>query len=160
MTDSIDDRFAAIAAGTTTLAELEGLTAGEAYAIADFGWMLLEQGRLEPAQLVFETLTLANPRHAYFHALLGSARQRAGDSAGALEAYARALDADTNETAALVNRAELLAGRDAPGDLDEVARLLERALVLDSAALRPETRRARALVAALEQATRSEPEPV
>src|SRR6185369_11620641 len=100
--------YDAIAAGTTALAEIEGLTAAEAYSIADFGWMLLEQGRAELAAAVFETLALANPRHAYFHALHGAALQRSGAAAEALEAYARALDLDPNETGALVNRAELL----------------------------------------------------
>ncbi len=139
----------AIASGAKTLAEVEGLTASEAYSIADFGWMLLEQGRAEAAALVFETLTLANPVHAYFHALRGVALQRSGATADALDAYERALTIDPNETGALVNRAELLLGRGAPADLDEVGGLLERALALDPDGARPETRRARALVDAL-----------
>lgn len=139
----------ALARDETTIAHLEGLTAAEAYAIADFGWMLLEQGRAETAAVVFETLALANPRHAYFHALHGAALQRTGDVAGALGAYARALVADPDETAALVNRAELLLAEG--GALDEAGRLLERALGLDPTASRPETRRARAIVAELER---------
>jgi Flp pilus assembly protein TadD len=138
-----------LAAGTRTLAEIEGLTAAEAYSIADFGWMLLEQGRADAAALVFETLALSNPVHGYFHALHGAALQRSGARALALEAYSRALAVDPNETGALVNRAELLIGRAEPGDLDEVATLLGRALSLDPTATRPETRRARALVEAL-----------
>lgn len=149
MTEQHDARLAALASGQITLAELEGLTAGEAYSLADFGWMLYEQGQPGVAALVFEMLALANPRHAYFHALHGAALQRAGDETGALDAYARALAADPQETAALVNRAELLAGRGGPGDLEEVAALLERALTLDPDAVRPESRRARALVEAL-----------
>lgn len=149
MTGTGDDPLDALASGALTLAELEGLTAAEAYSIADFGWMLLEQGRAEAAALVFETLTLANPRHAYFHALRGAALQRAGSAEAALASYAAALEADPNETGALVNRAELLAGRGEPGDLDEVVALLERALTLDPDAARPETRRARALAEAL-----------
>src|SRR5438552_3691485 len=105
MTDIHDtELFDALADGTTTLAEVEGLTAAEAYSIADFGWMLLEQGRADAATLVFETLALANPRHAYFHALHGAALQRSGATAPALEAYARALMQDPRETGALVNR--------------------------------------------------------
>ena len=140
----------ALAAGTTTLAEIEGLTVAEAYSIADFGWMLLEQGRAELAAAVFETLALSNPRHAYFHALHGAALQRAGATVDALEAYARALALDPNETGALVNRAELLI-QTGPSDVDEVGDLLGRALALDPLAARPETRRARALVDALER---------
>jgi tetratricopeptide (TPR) repeat protein len=140
--------FDAVARGETTLAELENLTAAEAYAIADYGWTLLEQGRAEVAALLFETLALANPRHAYFHALHGAALRRTGDLERALEAYDAALAADPDETAALVGRADLLAERGA-GDGDEVASLLERAISLDPEGARPETRRARALVASL-----------
>ena len=138
-----------VASGDLTLAELEGLTAAEAYAIADFGWMLLEQGRHPAAAAVFETLTLSNPHHAYFHALLGSALQRWGRCEEALEAYGRALGADPNETAALVNRAELLIGRGSSSDIEEAALLLERAIGLDESTERPETHRARALAEAL-----------
>ena len=146
----IDERIAeALARGETTIAEVEGLTAAEAYAIADFGWMLLEQGRAATAAVVFETLALANPHHAYFHALHGAALQRTGAVAAALEAYGRALAIDPDETAALVNRAELLLEAGSDAGAGEAARLLEHALALDPAVARPETRRARALVADL-----------
>lgn len=138
----------AVAAGETTLAELEGLTVAEAYAIADFGWTMLGQGRLDAAEAIFESLTISNPRHAYFHALLGSARQRAGDIEGALAAYDRALAIDPNETGALVNRAEILLGLD-DCDADEVTDLLGRSLSADPGFTRPETCRARALIAAI-----------
>lgn len=144
MHDSID----AVAAGETTLAELEGLTTAEAYAIADFGWTMLGQGRIDAASAIFESLTISNPRHAYFHALLGSALQRLGDVEAALAAYERALAIDPDETGALVNRAELLLGLEA-SDPDEVTELLGRSLSVDPDAIRPETRRARALIAAI-----------
>lgn len=144
MLESID----ALAAGDTTLAELEGLTAAEAYAIADFGWTMLGQGRADAAAAIFESLTISNPRHAYFFALLGSALQKLGDIDAALDAYARALSIDPEETGALVNRAELLLGLDTC-DSDEVADLLGRSLSVDPDAARPETRRARALIAAI-----------
>ena len=138
----------AVGSGDTTLAELEGLTAAEAYAIADFGWTMLEQGRADAASAIFESLTISNPRHAYFHALFGSALQKLGDVESALEAYGRALSIDPNETGALVNRAELLLGLD-KCDSDEVTDLLGRSLSVDPDARRPETVRARALIAAI-----------
>lgn len=144
-----DEMFRQIATGERTLAEIEGLTVAEAYAIADYGWTLLEQGRADAAALIFETLVLSNPLHAYFQALHGAALQRQGAKGEALDAYARALALDPDETAALVNRAELLLERDGEADAEEVGSLLERALALDPDAGRPETQRARALVAAL-----------
>lgn len=144
MLESID----AIAAGDTTLAEMEGLTAAEAYAIADFGWTMLGQGRADAAAAIFESLTISNPRHAYFFALFGSALQKLGDTDAALDAYARALSIDPDETGALVNRAELLLGLDTC-DSDEVTELLGRSLSVDPEGNRPETRRARALIAAI-----------
>src|SRR5215203_1261353 len=107
----------ALADGRATSAELGGLTAAEAYSVADFGWMLLGQGLAPAAALVFETLTLSNPHHAYFHALHGAALQRSGADDEALEAYARALAIDPNESGALVGRAELLMSR--AGGLEE-----------------------------------------
>jgi Flp pilus assembly protein TadD len=136
----------ALAEGRATIAQLEGLTAAEAYSVADFGWMLLGQGLAPAAALVFETLTLSNPHHAYFHALHGAALQRSGSGTDALAAYARALEIDPGETGALVGRAELLMARE--GGLEEAVGLLERALALDPEGGRPETLRARALVAA------------
>jgi Flp pilus assembly protein TadD len=136
----------ALAEGRLTIAELEGLTAAEAYSVADFGWMLLGQGFAPAAALVFETLTLSNPHHAYFHALHGAALHRSGADADALAAYARALEIDPDETGALVGRAELLMSQD--GGLEEAVGLLERAVALDPDGSRPETLRARALVAA------------
>ena len=94
MLESID----AVISGETTLAELEGLTAAEAYAIADFGWTMLGQGRIEAAAAIFESLTISNPRHAYFHALYGSALQKLGDVEAALEAYQRVLRMDPNDS--------------------------------------------------------------
>jgi len=136
----------ALAQGRATIAELEGLTAAEAYSVADFGWMLLGQGLAPAAALVFETLTLSNPHHAYFHALHGAALHRSGADDDALDAYARALEIDPDETGALVGRAELLMSRD--GGLEDAVGLLERVLALDPEGERPETLRARALVAA------------
>ena len=136
----------ALAAGRATIAEMEGLTAAEAYSVADFGWMLLGQGLAPAAALVFETLTLSNPHHAYFHALHGAALQRSGAEDDALEAYARALEIDPDESGALVGRAEVLMSRD--GGLEDAVGLLERAVALDPGGERPETLRARALVAA------------
>jgi Flp pilus assembly protein TadD len=142
-------RLAALAGGRLTPAELEGMTLADAYSLADYGWRLLEQGHTRAAALVFEALALGNPRHAYFHALHGAALQRGGDADGALAAYARALEADPDETAALVNRAEILLVRDGDAALAEVVGNLERALALDPDATRAETRRARALAAAV-----------
>lgn len=143
-----DTRLAALERGELTLAEIEGMTAADAYALAEFGWMLLEQGRPPAAALIFEALALGNPRHAYFHALYGAALQRGGDPDGALDAYGRALALDPNETAALVNRAEILLGRGEDALLPEAVELLDRALGLDPLVSRHETRRARVLAAA------------
>lgn len=132
-----------------TLAEIEGMTAADAYSLADFGWMLLEQGRGDAAAVLFEALTIGNPHHAYFHALHGVTLQRVGRDDEALAAYDRALAVDPNETAALVNRAEILLTRDGGAALAESIDLLDRALAVDPASSRPETRRARALAAAL-----------
>jgi tetratricopeptide (TPR) repeat protein len=108
----------------------------------------MDLGRWDAATLIFEALTLGNPRHAYFHALHGVALQRAGLRDDALEAYARALSINPDEPAALVNRAELLLGLPEP-PTEEVIDLLERTVALDPRREGPEARRASALVAAI-----------
>lgn len=131
---------------TTTIAEIEGMTAPEAYQLAEFGWMMLGNGQTEIAVTIFEMLTLSNPHHAYFFALLGSALARENRIKEALEAYQRAIALDPDETAALVNRAELLLGLADRSVLSEAETLLDRALSIDAAAGRPEVRRARVLL--------------
>ena len=135
------DTLALIASGELTLAQIEGMTASDAYALADFGWKLLEMARPDAATLVFEALAFGNPRHSYFHALHGVALQRSGKSDLALEAYARALAINPDEPAALVNRAEILLGLPDPPQ-DEIAELLDRAISLDPDRVLPETKRA------------------
>jgi Flp pilus assembly protein TadD len=132
-----------VVANQRTLAQLEGMTLAQAYALADFGHNLMQHGRPQPALTIFESLTISVPRHAFFHALVGIALQRLGQADLALLAYERALECDPAETAALVNRAELLIRR---GECEQARCDLQKALELDPTSERPETRRARALL--------------
>lgn len=96
------------ARGEATWAEVEGMGAAEAAAIARVGVELAAAGRLGEARVVFEGLVELNPRDAGAHAALGTVYQRLGRTDDALAAYGAALGVDPYQAVALGNRGELL----------------------------------------------------
>lgn len=62
--------------GDLTLAQLEGISAEEMYAVAGMGHDLLDEGKIEDARKIFEGLNVYNPMDSYFHAVLGSIYER------------------------------------------------------------------------------------
>ncbi|HMK72285.1 MAG TPA: tetratricopeptide repeat protein, partial [Myxococcaceae bacterium] len=96
------------ARGEATWAEVEGIGAAEAAAIARVGVELAAAGRLGEARVVFEGLVELNPHDAGAHAALGTVYQRLGRNDDALAAYGAALVVDPRQPVALGNRGELL----------------------------------------------------
>ncbi|MBJ6765487.1 hypothetical protein JGU66_32440 [Myxococcaceae bacterium JPH2] len=144
-TEELQARVRAVARGEVTLAQLQGITAEQARAVARVGCELSEAGRLEEARIVFQGLVATNPRDASAHAALGTVLQRMGRGDDALAAYNAALRLRLEDPVALANRGELrLRSGDTGGRAD-----LEHAVVVDPRGATRAGRRARELLEAL-----------
>lgn len=102
-----NERVSLFLNGELNWAQLVGISADEAYAMAEIGFNLLTQGRLEDAEKIFLGLVAMNPDDGYFHCVLGSifARQgRLGEAKKELETCERLGYADSQ---VFVNRAEI-----------------------------------------------------
>jgi tetratricopeptide (TPR) repeat protein len=92
--------------GRASLGAAGGWTAEEIRLVADLGYALAEQGRIQEALTVFQGLAAVAPATAYFQTALGTLWLRMGEPARALEHLDAALGADPQDLSALVNRAE------------------------------------------------------
>jgi tetratricopeptide (TPR) repeat protein len=138
--------------GRASLGAAGGWTAEEIRLVADLGYALAEQGRVQEALTIFQGLAAVAPATAYFQSALGTLWLRMGEPARALEHLDAALGADPQDLAALVNRAEAHLQL---GERQRAIRDLEAATDLGEA-LRDESAhlslaRARALLARLKQ---------
>lgn len=131
--------------GEITWAELEGMSMEEAYAIADLGYTLFEQGRYDDAQTVYEGLVIGNPYDSYFHTMLGAIYAKKNMHEEAAEEYSIAVELDPKNISAHVNRGELLLQH---GEFEYAMDDLKAAIELDPKAENPSGIRARALAAA------------
>ena len=137
----IEEAVGAFMLGDITLAQLEGISAEEMYAIADVGYDLLEEGKIDDAQKIFEGLNAYNPMDSYFHNALGSIYQRQerlNDAilhfASAVELYAEDISAWTNLGECLLNRATELQQE---GETERAADAFESAVAALSKAIEP-----------------------
>lgn len=101
------ERLKAYVRGEATWAEVEGMTKGEARAIAQVGCELAAAGRLEEARVLFEGLVEGNPKDAASRAALGTVYQKLGRLDEALAEYTAALAEQPRNPVALANRGEL-----------------------------------------------------
>lgn len=143
--------------GDLTLAQLEGLTAENLYAIADLGYDLLEEGKLTEAQKIFEGLNVYNPFDSYFQSALGSIYQKQGKKEDALSRYKSAVELYPEDINSWTNAGELMLSLSgeyhANGKTDDAVALFEgaigsfrKALELDPQCQTASALRARALV--------------
>ena len=58
--------------GRVSLKEIVGLSPEELYAIANQGYLFFLQGKIQPAQVIFEGLVAIDPRNAYYYRALGA----------------------------------------------------------------------------------------
>jgi tetratricopeptide (TPR) repeat protein len=58
--------------GRVSLKEIVGLSPEELYSIADQGYLFFLQGKIQPAQVIFEGLVAVDPRNAYYYRALGA----------------------------------------------------------------------------------------
>lgn len=130
------------AKGEATLMELKGYTAEELYFIAQHGYTLFLNGKIQDAQTVFEGLVAIDPRSDYYYRALGVVYHRRGDAERAIRQFSNALKVAPGSVAAYVNRAEVhISRRDYGAALDDLDRGIRLAPSLDE----PIVRKARAL---------------
>lgn len=83
------------ARGEATLQELKGYSAEELYFIAQQGYTLFLNGKIEDAQTVFEGLVAVDPRNDYYYRALGVVCHRRGDAEKAIRHFTNALKVDS-----------------------------------------------------------------
>ncbi len=156
--EEIEEAIAGFLTGDLTLAQLEGLGAEDLYGIADMGYDLLEEGRLEEALSIFEGLNVYNPFDPYFHSVLGSIYQRLDRADDALRHYESAVELYAEDINSWTNAGEIMLGLSAKAQEDgdpekareyfkEAIHALTRSIELDPEGKNASSLRARALVA-------------
>lgn len=143
--------------GEITLGELEGIDKAAQYKMAETGFQLLQQGKLDDAKKVFEGLLSLDPRDAYFHMVLGSIAQRRNQFEDSERHYSRSLRINPYSPSALANRGEV---RVELGRLAEGLEDLKQAVKEDPGAREAATQRARALIPVVEDRMRTATVPV
>lgn len=134
--------------GELSLAELQGVSEEALTKLAEIGYKLFNQGKLERARRIFEGLLALAPREPYFLLAMGAIAQRQERVEEAERWYSGVLASTPANVVALVNRAE---ARLALGKLKQAAVDLVAACRADPTAREPGTRRAQALLKELRQ---------
>lgn len=147
-----DENFAKFMRGEMTWAQLEGMTMEQAYAIAEFGYSMYQQGKYRDAQKMFEGLSVGNPYDPYFHAMLGAIYTKLDQHEEAVQEFCIALELDPSDIHSLVNRGELLLQH---GEFEHAMEDLRAAIEMDPEGENPASLRARALAAATANAIKA-----
>lgn len=132
--------------GNITLGELEGIDKKVQYQIAERGYKLLQEGRLDEADKIFRGLVTLDPFDSYFHTVLGSILQRRDQKDEAIEEYSRALKVNPLNVTALANRGEVYFVQ---GRILEATQDIQAALQNDPNCTELATKRCRVLALAL-----------
>lgn len=140
-----EENFKKFLFGKITWAQLEGMTMEQAYAIAEFGYTMYQQGRYKDARTLFEGLVIGNPYDPYFHAMLGAIYTKLDMHEEAAQEFSIAIELDPEDINSYVNRGELLLQH---GEFEFAMEDLKAAIDLDPEGKNPASLRARALAAA------------
>jgi type III secretion system low calcium response chaperone LcrH/SycD len=140
-----EENFKKFLFGKITWAQLEGMTMEQAYAIAEFGYTMYQQGRYKDARTLFEGLVIGNPYDPYFHAMLGAIYTKMDLHEEAAQEFSIAIELDPEDINSYVNRGELLLQH---GEFEYAMEDLKAAIDLDPDGKNPASLRARALAAA------------
>jgi tetratricopeptide (TPR) repeat protein len=97
----------AFLAGEITASTIMGLSPEEVFMIAERGYTMMAQGRLDSALRIFDGLAYLNPYEPYFYTVLGSICQQKDDVQRAMDCYNIAIRLQPYNINALANRGEL-----------------------------------------------------
>lgn len=142
--EKVKEAILSVVKGQKTWGEVLGINAGQAYNMAQMGYRLLQEGRLEEAQIMFQGLATLNPKDPYMHLALGSCHHRAERTDEAIAEYSKAIELDPKLANAYANRGELYIQKKM---MDKAFQDLKKAVDLDPKGQDPSTIRARAILA-------------
>jgi tetratricopeptide (TPR) repeat protein len=134
--------------------ELYNLTPQLIKALAEYGYLLYEQGKYDSAKVIFEALATINSSDPNLQKFLGSIYQIQGKWDAAYYHYTHSLRAAANDIFVFVNRGETLIQMQRPR---EAAEDLKRAIQMDPQGRHPIGRRARILLGNLNNMQRWAP---
>lgn len=143
---SIERRIKAFIQGDITLADVYGMNHEEQYAVAEYGKMLFDEGKVKDAETVFTALTTLNPYDENFHAGLASVYIKQDRKEEARIELERAIQLNQTLISTRVTHAELLMME---GRFDEVLQALEEIFAMDPEGEEDATQRARGLAMAI-----------
>ena len=129
-----------------TLADLSGYGREDLAGLAEIGYNLLQQGKLEDALTIYQGVYALDSKSQWGASSIGCIYQRMGRDEDAMKLYNEALQIDPNDIHVLANRGELLFRR---GRLLEAAEDFKRAIELDPHGRNPAAQRARVIVLAV-----------
>jgi len=150
----IEDKVDRWLKGQIDTGQLYGITAPLAKALAEYGYLLYEQGKYDTARVIFEALAVQNSSDANIQRMLGSIYQIQGKWDAAYYHYSQSLRLSPNDIFVIANRGETLIQLQRPR---EAAEDLKRAIQLDADDLNPVGRRARILLQNLNNVQRWAP---
>ena len=140
--------------GQIDTSQLYGLTAPLAKSLAEYGYLLYEQGKYDTARLIFEALAVQNNTDPNIQRMLGSIYQIQEKWDAAYYHYSQALRLSPDDIFVVANRGETLIQLQRPR---EAAEDLKRAIQLDASGTNPVGRRARILLMNLSNVQRWAP---
>jgi predicted Zn-dependent protease len=134
--------------GELTWAQISGTSIEQAYAMAELGYNLFTQGKLDEAEKIFRGLIAMNSKDPYFHSVLGSIFARQNKLENALNALDMAASLGPRDPHVFVNRAEIYIQL---GKFDEALADLRHVLENDPHGTTTTHLRARAMAASTAQ---------
>jgi tetratricopeptide (TPR) repeat protein len=137
------DAINSVLSGKKSWGEVLGINSGHAYNMAQLGYKMLQEGKLEEAHVIFKGLATLNPKDPYHHLALGSVHHRSDRIDDAIGEYSKAIELDGKLANAYANRGELLIAK---GQLEKAYADLSKARDLDPNCQDPSTIRARAIL--------------
>jgi predicted Zn-dependent protease len=151
LTDTDRELLRRFVRGEITFAQLEGMTAEDAMALAEQGHGFFRSGRLKEARTIFEGLAAVNPLDPYPHQVLGAICEREEDAEAARKHYDVCLSLHADNPWVLARRGEIrVRAGDIKGGIEDLSRTCE----LDGDAKLLTTARAHLMLKALSDAIR------
>jgi len=132
--------------------EVLGITDEQFEEMGQLGVMFYTQGDLERARIAFEGLVQADPNSSSAHSALGALYTRTGRYDEALEQVNRAIELNSDQLEAYVNRAEIWFRKN---QMQRAVEDIKRAMSMDPGEKDPAANRARVMLLGLHQALKA-----